>query len=111
MDQVSDGLEAIPKAKACQPDFILLDIGLPNMNGLDAAKRIAAVAPRSKIVFLPQDGDPDIVKTALSTGARCYVVKSDAGSDLLEALATVARGKTFLSASLAPHSARALRAS
>ena len=111
VDQASDGLEAIQKAKACQPDFILLDIGLPIMNGLEAANRIAAVAPSSKIVFLSQDGDPDIVKTALSTGARGYVVKSDATSDLLEALATVARGETFLSASLAPHPARCQRAS
>jgi len=111
VDQASDGLEAIQKAKAWQPDFILLDIGLPNMNGLEAANRIAAVAPNSRIVFLSQDRDLDIVKASLSTGARGYVVKSDAGSDLLEALATVAQGKTFLSASLGPSSARSLRAS
>ena len=109
--QASDGLEAIEKANACQPDFVLLDIGLPTVNGLEAAHRSAALAPCSKIVFLSQDRDPDIVNAALSTGARGYVAKSDAGRDLVDALAAVARGETFLSASLASTPVRNLRVS
>ena len=95
--EVSDGLEAVQKAEELQPELILLDIGLPNLNGLEAANRIRRVAPSSKIVFVTQENSFDVVRAALSNGAMGYVLKSDAGSELLEALETVLRGGQFLS--------------
>ena len=95
--EVSDGLEAVQKAKELQPELILLDLGLPNLSGLEAANRIHRVAPSSKIVFVTQENSFDVVRAALSNGAMGYVLKSDAGSELLEALETVLRGGQFIS--------------
>ena len=94
--QASDGLEAIQRAKELQPDLILLDIGLPKLNGIAAAQQIAKLAPKSKIVFLSQNIDAQIVKAALNTGASGYVVKLDAGDQLFEAMETVIQGGKFL---------------
>src|SRR6476659_5607353 len=66
---VSDGLEAIQKAEELQPDLILLDIGLPTVNGIDAARRISKVAPQSKILFLSQESSPDVADEAFALGA------------------------------------------
>lgn len=101
--QVSDGLEAVQKAQELQPDLILLDIGLPTLNGIEAARRIRKVSPTSKILFVSETRSADIVEEALHTGAGRYVLKSDAASELLPAVDTVLKGKRFLSASLAGH--------
>jgi DNA-binding NarL/FixJ family response regulator len=98
--QVSDGLEAVRQAQQLQPDLILLDIGLPTLNGIEAARRIRDVSPTSKILFVSENRSLDIVEKALSTGAGGYVVKSDAGSELLPAVEAVLQGKRFVSASL-----------
>lgn len=94
--QAADGIEGIQKAEELRPDLILLDIGLPKLSGIDAAKSIRTVAPTSKILFLSVDICPEIVRGALSTGADGYVVKSDAGGDLLAAMRTVIAGKRFV---------------
>ena len=99
--EVSDGLEAVQIAEELQPDLILLDIGLPTLNGIEAARRIRGVSPASKILFVSENRDWDIAKEALSTGAGGYVVKSDAGSELLLAVQAVLEGRRFISASLA----------
>lgn len=101
--EVSDGLEAIKKAQELQPDLILLDIGLPTLNGIEAARRIREVSPTSKILFVSENRSTDIAEEALSTGAGGYVVKSDAASDLLPAVNAVLHGKRFVSSSLAGH--------
>lgn len=75
---MSDGLEAVQQAERLQPDIILLDIGLPTLNGIEAARRIREVSPTSKILFVSENRSPDIAEEALSTGAGGYVVKSDA---------------------------------
>ena len=95
--QVADGQEAVQKAQELQPDLILLDISLPKLSGLEAASRIRQVAPGAKIIFLTQHSDVDTVRVALSTGARGYVLKVDAGSKLLPAIQTVLRGENFIS--------------
>jgi DNA-binding NarL/FixJ family response regulator len=97
----ADGLEAVLKAEEMQPDLILLDIGLPKLDGIEAARQIRKVAPDSKIIFLSQENDPDEVGAALGVGARGYVIKSDAGSELLPAIRTVMLGKRFGSRSRA----------
>jgi len=98
--EVSDGLEAVRKAEELQPDLILLDIGLPSLNGIEAARRICNLAPNSKIVFLSQESSADVVESALSAGALGYVVKAQAGSELLPAVGAAIQGKQFVSVGL-----------
>ncbi|HEV2118191.1 MAG TPA: response regulator transcription factor [Terriglobales bacterium] len=95
--EAADGLEAVQKAQELQPDVILLDIGLPCLNGIEAAHRIDQVAPRTKILFLTQNPDWEIARAALSDCARGYVVKADAGHELLPAIESVFRGEKFVS--------------
>lgn len=101
--QVSDGLEAVRQAQQLQPDLILLDIGLPRLNGIEVARRIRKVSPTSKILFVSENRSEDVAEEALSTGAGGYVVKSDARSELLPAVKAVLEGKRFISTSLASH--------
>ena len=98
--EVSDGLEAIQKAEELKPDLILLDIGLPKISGIDAARQIRQLSPSSKMIFLSQETSLDVVQEALGTGVQGYVHKSDAQSDLLPAIETALRGEQFLSNSL-----------
>jgi DNA-binding NarL/FixJ family response regulator len=100
---VSDGLEAILKAKELQPDLVLLDIGLPLLDGIGAARRIREVAPKSKILFLSQELDPDVARAALNAGGHGYVVKLDADRELFPALEAVMLGKKFVSPRVADH--------
>jgi len=97
----SDGLEAIQKAGELQPDLILLDIGLPKVTGIVAARRIRNVAPKSKILFLSQELDLDVALAALSEGGHGFLVKSDAESELFAAVDEVMQGKKFVSRRLA----------
>jgi CheY-like chemotaxis protein len=102
-----DGLEAVQKAEELQPDLIVLDIGLPTLNGIEVARQMRQVSPTSKILFVSENRSADIIKEALSTGAGGYVVKSDAAGELLPAVDTVLKGKRFLSASLTGHDSSA----
>jgi DNA-binding NarL/FixJ family response regulator len=98
--EVSNGLEAVQKAEELKPDLILLDIGLPKLNGLDAAREIRKLAPESKIIFVSQESSPDLVEEALSLGARGYIAKTRLESDLLGAVEAVLQGRQFISSSL-----------
>ena len=100
---VFDGLKAVQQTQELQPDLILLDIGLPTINGLHAARRIRECAPLSKILFVTENRSPEIAEEALGTGASGYLVKSDATSELLPAINAVLEGKRFISASLVGH--------
>jgi len=99
--QVGDGLEAVQIAKELKPDLILLDVGLPKLNGIQAAVQIRQVSPKSKILFLSENRSRDIAEEALRTGAYAYLTKSSAGSELLPAIEEVLQGKQFVTASLA----------
>jgi DNA-binding NarL/FixJ family response regulator len=101
--QVSDGLEAVRKAEELQPDLLLLDIGLPTLNGIEAARQIRKLAPNSKIVFVSQESSADVVEEAFRLGALGYVAKTDAGSDLLPAVSAALRGERFASSRFADH--------
>ena len=95
--EVSDGSEAVQKAEELEPDLILLDSGLPKLNGIEAARRIRQLSPNSRIVFLSADNSLDVVQVALSTGAQGYVCKARAQEDLLPAIDAVLRGQRFVS--------------
>ena len=95
--EVSDGSEAVQKAGQLKPDLIMLDIGLPKLNGIEAARRIRHLSPNSKIVFLSMDNSLDTVQVALGTGAQGYVCKAHAQSELLPAVDAVLRGERFVS--------------
>jgi len=99
--EVSDGLESVQKAAELRPDLVLLDIGLPNLDGIEAARRIRELSPNSEILFLSENRSWDIAEEALHTGASGYVVKSDAAGELLPAVEAVLKGKRYVSASLA----------
>src|SRR6516225_6151110 len=73
--QASDGLEAIQKAEAMHPDLILSDIGLPNLNGIEAARHVRKLASPAKILFVSQESSPEVVREVLSLGAQGYVHK------------------------------------
>jgi len=99
--EVSDGLEAVRKAQELQPDLILLDIGLPGLNGIEAARRIRTLSPQSRILFVSQESSADVIEEAMNSGALGYVVKTQAASDLLAAVEAVREGRTFVSNGLA----------
>lgn len=103
--EVIDGLEAVRKAQELRPDLIVLDIGLPLLNGLDAARQIRKVSPESKILFLSQESSADVAQEGLCLGALGYVVKAHAQSELLVAVEAVLRGERFLSSGLASREA------
>ena len=101
--EAGDGLEAVKRAEALQPDLILLDIGLPELNGLEAARQIGNLAPKARIIFLTQESASDVIDEALSLGAWGYVAKVQAGRELLVAVETVMQGQRFVSSSLNGH--------
>jgi DNA-binding NarL/FixJ family response regulator len=95
--EACDGVQAINQSKALQPDVILLDVSMPNLSGLRAAPRILQVSPQSKILMFSQHDASYLVSAALNAGALGYVVKSDAGQDLLAGLRATSKGEQFLS--------------
>ena len=99
--EAADGLEAVQKAEALQPDLILLDINLPKLHGFEVARQIRSLAPDARLLFMSQESSPDIVRKALSLGAHGYIQKLSAGTDLLPAIDLVLGGQRFVSSSLA----------
>lgn len=98
--EASDGFDAVQLARQLKPDLILLDIGLPKLNGIEAARQIRQVSVHSKILFVSENRSRDIAEEVLRTGAVGYLVKSNAGSELWPAVEAVLQGKQFVSAGL-----------
>ena len=94
--EASDGLEAVHKSEKLNPDLILLDVGLPTLNGIDAARQIRKRCPESKILFVSQETSGDVVEEVFRIGALGYVVKAHAGSELLAAVDAVCHGRKFV---------------
>jgi len=99
--EAADGAEAVQKAVEFQPDLILLDSDLPKLSGIEAARQIRKVVPKSKILFVSQDSNPEVVQAAFQLGARGYVIKSDAARELLTAVKSVIQGARYVSRALA----------
>lgn len=103
VSEASDGLEAVQKASESQPNLVILDIGLPTANGIDAAKMIRVADPQSRILFLSQHRSPDVIQEALDAGAMGYVYKPRAQTELLPAIESVLAGRQFVSGELEYH--------
>jgi len=95
--EASDGFEAVQKAEQLMPDLILLDIGLPTLSGIEAARRILEHAPGSKIIFVTLQTSPAFVQEAMRLGAWGYIFKTDIASNLLRAISDVLSGRHFIS--------------
>jgi len=96
----ADGLEAVQRAAELQPDVILLDIQLPILDGIEAARQIAQAAPHSAILLMSNESDPEMIRAAFSAGGKGFVLKRDIVDDLFAAMEAVTLGKRFLSRSL-----------
>lgn len=96
-----DGRDAVEKARALRPDLALLDVGMPNLNGLDAARRILAFAPRTRVLILTMHESEQVVREVLEVGARGFLLKSDAARDLVSAVEALQRRTTFFTSSVA----------
>jgi DNA-binding NarL/FixJ family response regulator len=103
VSEVTDGLEAVQQAAEKRPDLIVLDIGLPSLNGIEVARQVLNLSSKSKILFVSQEFSADVVREALGTGAHGYVVKIDPGSELLIGVSAVLRGHQFVSSRFAGH--------
>jgi DNA-binding NarL/FixJ family response regulator len=97
--EVSNGFEAIEKAAALRPDLVLLDIGLPVLSGMAAARQILASDPQSRIMFVSANGSPAMVEAAIRMGVQGYLLKSDA-HQLLTAMDAISQGQAFISEGL-----------
>jgi DNA-binding NarL/FixJ family response regulator len=93
--EAQDGREAVERAKELKPDLILLDIGMPNLNGIEAARQILATSPATNILILTMHYSPQVVREILAVGARGFLLKSDAGRDLVSAVEAVQDHRTF----------------
>lgn len=98
--EACNGLQAVQRTAELSPDLVLLDIGMPILNGIEAAKQIRSASPGTRIIFLTQDHDPDVKEAALDSGADQYVLKANAASELLPAIEAACR----LNAALVPPS-------
>ena len=101
--EAQNGIDAVERAEALQPDLILLDIGLPGLNGIAVAHRIRRLVPHARILFLTQETDAEIVGEAFDLGAWGYVIKAQAGKELLLAVEAILSGKKFVSDGLNSH--------
>ena len=93
--EAKDGREAVERAADTNPDLVVLDIGMPNLNGLEAARQILAASPETPILILTMHDSDNTVSEVLRAGARGYVLKSDAGKDLVAAIDALQRQRTF----------------
>ncbi|HEX8993009.1 MAG TPA: response regulator transcription factor, partial [Anaerolineales bacterium] len=93
----SDGRQLVEAALRLTPDFVVLDVSMPVLNGLEAAKQIRDSLPLSKLIFLSMHANPMYLRKALDVGASAYVLKAGVVEELLEAMHQVSRGNTYIS--------------
>jgi DNA-binding NarL/FixJ family response regulator len=93
--EAKDGRDAVERATSMKPDLVLLDIGMPNLNGLEAARQILATSPNVAILILTMHDSDNVIREVLRAGARGFLLKSDAGRDLVAAVEALESQKTF----------------
>jgi DNA-binding NarL/FixJ family response regulator len=98
--EASNGREAIGKVKELKPDVAIIDIGMPELNGLEATRRIVKLAPRVHVLILTMHDSPEIIERVLASGARGYVLKSDAERDVVAAVEALCEGKPFFTSAI-----------
>src|ERR1700692_179334 len=99
--EAEDGREAVERARELKPNLVLLDIGMPNLNGIEAARQILADDPEIQILILTVHDSQQVVREVLEVGARGFLLKSDAGRDLVTAIQALQRRTTFFTSSVA----------
>ena len=118
--EAADGREAVNAASRLKPDLVLLDIGMPSLNGLDATRQILAAEPDTRVLILTMHDSEQVVREVLAAGARGFLLKSDAGRDLVAAVEALQHNRTFFTTKVAqlvlegylrpdPNSERSLR--
>ena len=104
---VGDGRALLETAQALKPDIVVIDVGMPLLNGLDAGRELKKRLPNVKLIFLTMNEDPDLAVEAMKSGASGYLLKTSAGSELFSAIREALRGKSYLT----PQIARAMQES
>jgi DNA-binding NarL/FixJ family response regulator len=99
--EASDGRDAVEKASQLHPDVVILDIGMPNLNGLEATRQILREHPGARVLILTMHDSEQVVREVLEAGARGFILKSDAGRDLVAAVEALQRNKTFFTSKVA----------
>ena len=99
--EVTNGRDAVAKANEFQPDVAILDISMPSLNGLDATKQIAKVSPSTKVIILTVHDSDQLIPKVLDAGARGYILKADAGRDLITAAKALLSNKAFFTPKVA----------
>jgi len=99
--EASDGREAVEKVRELRPDLALVDVSMPNLNGLDAARQIVDIAPQTRVLILTMHESEQIVREVLEVGARGFLLKTDAARDLVSAIQALQRRTTFFTSSVA----------
>jgi DNA-binding NarL/FixJ family response regulator len=95
--EADDGRQAVEMFKSLKPDVVVMDIGMPNLNGIEAARQITQIRPETAVVMLSMHADEGYVLRALKAGARAYLLKDSATTDLAQAIRAVVEGKSFFS--------------
>jgi DNA-binding NarL/FixJ family response regulator len=93
--EAADGRQAVAMTKELNPDIVILDIGMPSLNGLEATRQILKIRPQTKVLILTMHESDSVIREVLDAGARGYILKTDAGRDLVSAVESLRRNKTF----------------
>ena len=93
--EAGDGRQAVTLTKELNPDVVILDIGMPTLNGLEATRQILKMRPQTKVLILTMHESDSVIREVLDAGARGYILKTDAGRDLVTAVDSLRRNKTF----------------
>jgi DNA-binding NarL/FixJ family response regulator len=99
--EAADGREALEKTQKLKPDVVILDIGMPSLNGLEATRQILKINPQTKILILTLHDSDQVVREVLNAGARGFLLKSDAARDLVAAVEALRRDKTYFTSKVA----------
>jgi DNA-binding NarL/FixJ family response regulator len=97
ISEASDGVQGVLQAQELQPNLVIMDLSLPKLDGIEAARQILQHSPDSRILFLSQESSSEVIQAALASGAKGFVIKAHAGAEFLSAVMAVLRGETFIS--------------